>query len=122
MPCHDLPPGSFPHRGGEIEHRVTRESLQVQRCEHAGEVPLPVPEIVFEVVSSGLQRVERLVLHLPALAQRWPSRRHYPAPTGRSVMKLLRYVTVPSALTISTLNQLTSIAFALRRNDTPPGH
>lgn len=58
LPCHDLPPGGFPHRGGEIEHRVTRESQQVQLREHAGEVSAPVPEIVFEVVSFGLQRVD----------------------------------------------------------------
>lgn len=37
-------------------------------------------------------------------------------------MKLLRYVTVPSALTSSTLNQLTSIALASPRNGAPHNH
>ena len=66
-----FPPRRPPCLIGEIANRVTGERQQVQGRQHGGKMLLAVPEIVLQVVTLGLQRVEGLVLDLPS----GPSRR-----------------------------------------------
>src|SRR5713226_2007313 len=50
----------------EVSNCVAGERQEVEDDEHGGEVILAVAEIVFEIVALGLERVESLVLDLPA--------------------------------------------------------
>src|SRR5713101_3398958 len=50
----------------EVDNRMQSEGEQVEDDKEVGESSLSVSEIVFEVVSVGLQDVEGLVLDLPA--------------------------------------------------------
>ena len=60
--------GGSPGEDGEIGGGVEGEGEQVKGDQHAGEGFLTMSEIVFEVVSVGLEHVESLVLDLPACA------------------------------------------------------
>ena len=54
-----------PGEDAEISGGVEREGEQVEGDQNAGEGFLAVPEVVFEIVSFGLEHVEGLVLDLP---------------------------------------------------------
>jgi hypothetical protein len=74
----------------EVADRMKGERRQIQRCQDAGEMLLPMPEVVFQVVALGLENVERLVLDLPTGTPAGGSSTTLSRCTGRSVMKLLR--------------------------------
>ena len=50
----------------QFQHRVEEECQQVQRQQRLSKEQLSVTEVVFEVITLGLQRVDILVLDLPA--------------------------------------------------------
>src|SRR6266436_999041 len=58
--------GGTPSSLTEVDDGMQGEGEQVEDDEEVGERSLSVPEIVFEVVSVGLEDVESLVLDLPA--------------------------------------------------------
>jgi len=72
--------GGSPDKIGEIGGGVEREGEQVERDEDAGESFFAVPEIVLEIISFGLEHVERLVLDLPSGA---PAGREFGDVAGR---------------------------------------
>ena len=59
---HRLAPG----QDGEPSHGMEREGQQIENHQNGGEGFLTMPEIVLEIVSTGLEHVEGLVLDLPS--------------------------------------------------------
>ena len=101
---------------------MEREGEQVERHQDPGEGFLAVPEVVFEIVSVGLEHVEGFVLDLPPRAS-----------TGGEFGDSARVdrqigdeavVVCPLALAfrISMENQLTISASSVARIGTPESH
>ena len=73
LPDHQFAPRRLLSPVREIADSVTGESQQVEGGQHAGQMLLSMPEIMLQVVASSFQRLDYLVLDLPA---RPPSRDH----------------------------------------------
>ena len=55
-----------PSQHGEPGHGMEREGQQIENHQNGGEGFLAMPEIVLEILSTGLEHVEGLVLDLPS--------------------------------------------------------
>src|SRR3954447_7575459 len=103
---------------GQIADGMEGESEKVQGHEHGGKIDFPVPEVVFEMVSVVLRTLKLSFSIFQRARPQAASSATVSGPTSRSVMKLLRYVTAPAALTISIISQLTVMASASPRSGT----
>ena len=57
-------------RVGEIENRVQEKRQDIQRCQSLTQMHGAVAEVVFQVIAFGLERIDILVLDLPASPSR----------------------------------------------------
>lgn len=81
-----------PRANIQLTTGMTGKGQQVQNGQHSRKVPLSVAEVLFQVIALGFQHIECLVLDFPPHLPQAAIRTTLPQQTGRSVLKLLRYL------------------------------